>query len=296
MIKSLPHFLIIGAPKCGTTALHNYLSQHPEINMSPKEIHYFGKDLGYKVDRPTLEEYQSHFKNTGINGDGSVWYLYSDTIYQELKDLGISPKIIVLLRNPVEVAYSLHSQNLVDANENVTVFEEALSLEESRKNGKNLPPNVDPPRTLYYRETADFFPRMQVLFQHIPSENIFVGLQEHMQKDTAQFLKQVEHFLNLNNFNGYTFNLVNENRQIKNKKVHQLIKKPNSLNRMLFRTIIPFKKVRSWMVHGIYKKNVTTSKRPELSLQTKRVLQLYFKPSIQALNEIITPDISHWID
>ena len=38
--KLLPHFLIVGAPKCGTTALHYYLSQHPEVNMSPKEIHY----------------------------------------------------------------------------------------------------------------------------------------------------------------------------------------------------------------------------------------------------------------
>ena len=136
--KLLPHFLIIGAPKCGTTALHNYLSQHPDLHLSPKEIHFFGKDLGYKIKRPTLIEYQSYFTEKGINGDGSVWYLYSDTIYQELNDLGIKPKIIVLLRNPIEVAYALHSQNIVDANENVTNFEEALKLEEIRKTGVKM--------------------------------------------------------------------------------------------------------------------------------------------------------------
>ena len=159
--KLLPHFLIVGAPKCGTTALHYYLSQHPEVNMSPKEIHYFGNDLGYKVKRPTLDYYQSFFKEQGINGDGSVWYLYSDTIFEELKALHITPKIIVLLRNPTEVCYAMHSQNIIDANEDIYEFESALGLEESRKKGNNIPINTDPNRALFYKEMGRFLPRIR---------------------------------------------------------------------------------------------------------------------------------------
>ena len=157
----LPHFLIFGAPKCGTSALNYYLSQHPDLHLYPKEIHFFGKDLGYKVQRPTLKEYQSHFKEGKLNGEASVWYLYSDSIYQELINLKINPKIIVLLRNPIEVSYALHSQNIVDANENITNFEEALKLEKSRKEGLYLPPKVYHPGAVLYKKTGFFFPRIR---------------------------------------------------------------------------------------------------------------------------------------
>jgi hypothetical protein len=290
-----PHFLIVGAPKCGTTALHSYLSQHPEINMSPKEIHYFGKDLNYKFSRPSLEKYQSYFKKTGINGDGSVWYFYSDSIYKELKDLGISPKIIVLLRNPVEVIYSLHSQNIMDANENISDFETALSLEKSRKTGNNLPPNVDPPRTVYYKNTADFYPRMQLLQENIHSENIFVGLQEDLKMDTKKFLEKIESFLGLSHFENFQIEPVNENHIVKNKVFHQHIKKPSSFEKSLIRTLIPFKGIRSWLIHKVYNSNIIKTKRADLSEKTKADLKSYFHSNTKKLNEIISPDISHWL-
>ena len=295
MNKPFPHFLIVGAPKCGTTALHNYLTQHPEVNMSPKEIHYFGKDLNYKIKRPSLEKYNSYFKETGINGDASVWYFYSDSIYQELKKLGVSPKIIVLLRNPVEVAYSLHSQNIVDANENILNFEEALDLEESRKLGHNLPPNVDPPRTVYYKETADFYPRMKVLQENIPAENIFVGLQEDLKKNTKRFIRDIEGFLGINHFNNYNFKPVNVNKTVKNKSVNQLIKKPSRFKKSLFRTLIPFKYIRSWLVHKVYDSNLEYNKRSQLSEKTQTELKSYFKSNTIKLMDIIKVDISHWI-
>ena len=70
--KLLPHFLIIGAPKCGTTALHYYLSQHPDVNLSPKEIHYFGKDIGYGKQYwtpfKTNRVVHGYFNGMSVNG------------------------------------------------------------------------------------------------------------------------------------------------------------------------------------------------------------------------------------
>ena len=290
----LPHFLIIGAPKCGTTALHYYLSQHPDLNISPKEIHYFGKDLGYKIVRPSLTKYQSYFKENGLNGDGSVWYLYSDSIYQELKDLGLSPKIIVLLRDPVEVAYALHSQNIVDANENISNFEDALALESERKKGKELPKNVDPIRTLYYKETADFLPRIKLLQANIPEKNIFIGLQNDLKKDTLNFLNKIESFLGVAHFPAYKLDRINENKLVKNKIIHQLIKKPSNLKVKAFRLLIPNKNIRNWIVNKIYNSNLKYTQREKLNESTHRVLKLYFKNMVDELNKIIKPDISNW--
>ena len=56
-----PSFFIIGAPKCGTTSLNEYLAQHPQIGMAEKEIHFFGKDLGIGREAETEEEYLSFF-------------------------------------------------------------------------------------------------------------------------------------------------------------------------------------------------------------------------------------------
>ena len=294
--KLLPHFLIIGAPKCGTTALHYYLSQHPELNLSPKEIHFFGKDLGYNVQRPTLDEYQSYFKDIGLNGDGSVWYLYSDSIYQELNDLGITPKIIVLLRNPIEVSYALHSQNIIDANENITNFEDALSLEETRKQGYQLPPNVDLARTVFYKETADFFPRIQKLQENIPKNTIFIGLQIDLKNHTMDFLKKIETFLGVKHYENYNLNKINKNKVVKSKKLHDAIKKPSNIKIKLFRTFVPNKKLRKWFVGKVYESNLIHTKRPPLSIKTRQELKSYFEKNNRLLNEIIDCDISNWND
>ncbi|MBO72093.1 MAG: hypothetical protein CMD35_00615 [Flavobacteriales bacterium] len=294
--KLLPHFLIIGAPKCGTTALHYYLSQHPELNLSPKEIHFFGKDLGYKVNRPTLDEYQSHFKETGLNGDGSVWYLYSDSIYQELSELNIHPKIIVLLRNPIEVSYALHSQNIVDANENVSDFEKALQLEDIRKKGDKLPPYVDPPRTVYYKETGNFLPRIKKLYDNIPRKDIFIGLQSELKSNTEQFVKKVEQFLGISNYNSYNFEPVNENKIVKNKKLHRYIKKPATIHKKLFRTFIPSRTIRKWAVDKVYSSNLKHTKRQSMSEKTKQKLKSYFYKNNELLNKIIDCDVSSWND
>lgn len=292
--KRLPHFLIIGAPKCGTTALHNYLSQHPDLHLSPKEIHFFGKDLGYKVKRPSLREYQSYFTEKGLNGDASVWYLYSDTIYQELNELGIKPKIIVLLRDPVEVAYALHSQNIVDANENITNFEEALKLEEIRKAGEKLPPGIDPPRTVYYKETANFFPRIQKLQENIPNKDIFIGLQTDLKNNTISFIKEIEKFLGVEHFEKYNFERINENKIIKYPIINQFIKKPGSFKTIIFRSFVPSKKLRKWAVERVYQSNLKQTKRKKLPEETKLELKTHFKKSNDLLNEIIKQDISDW--
>lgn len=291
----LPHFLIVGAPKCGTTSLHFYLSQHPSINTAEKEIHFFGKDLNYKVAKPTLEHYQSFFKPSGLNGDSSVWYLYSDSILTELEELGIKPKIIIMARNPVELAYSLHSQNIVDANEDELSFEKALSLEESRTKGLNLPKGIDPVRSVFYSQAADIYARVKKFQDHFGKDNVWVGLQEDLKNNPSGLLKDLEQFLELPHFPDYDFTKQNENKSVKNKSINHLIKKAGKSQIALFRFIIPFKSIRKRIVDKLYFGNLVPSTRPALSLETKTKLENQFRENTKRLNEIIKPDIDHWI-
>src|SRR4051812_43170535 len=108
--------------------MNAYLDQHPDIFMGEKELHFFGNDLKIK-SRITEEEYLSKFINAGnakIIGEASVWYLYSASAAAEIKAYSPDAKIIIMLREPVELMYSMHSQHLYDGNEDVADFSGAI--------------------------------------------------------------------------------------------------------------------------------------------------------------------------
>lgn len=291
----LPDFLIIGAPKCGTTALHNFIEQHPDIALAKKEIHFFGKDLGYTVPRPQLKKYTKYFKSDKLNGDSSVWYLYSDTIFKELDALNISPKLIVMLRNPIEVAYAMHSQNLMDANEDEPNFEKALQLEPLRKTGKKLPPKTDLPRASLYTTTADFLPRIQFLLSNYDNNKVFFGLQEELLENPKKFMQSIELFLSLKEFDDYHFEKVNSNKVIKNKTLHNSIKKPSRFKKRLIRTLIPHKGIRSRIIHKLYESNFNEASRTALSAESEIKLKTQFHHNTSQLGKLINKNIDHWL-
>ena len=107
-----PNFFIIGAPKCGTTSLHNYLKSHSQITMSnPKEPHYFSKDIKNGGIR-NIEKYAdcfSHGKRNAIAiGESSTLYLYSRVAVQNIYNYNRDVKFITMIRNPIEIARSFH--------------------------------------------------------------------------------------------------------------------------------------------------------------------------------------------
>ena len=109
--------------------MNDYLARHPAVFMAPKEIHYFGSDLKVKR-RNTEAEYLQFFKEAGtekIIGEASVWYLFSKNAAKEINDFSPGSKILIMLRNPVHLLYSIHSQHLYDGNEVETDFENIKS-------------------------------------------------------------------------------------------------------------------------------------------------------------------------
>jgi len=135
LIKNkLPNFLVVGAPKAGTTSLYEYLSQHPQVFLTEeKELHFWSnEELAKSVDGPgdalalsevveSIDDYRAKFSgvtNELAVGDISPSYLYfSEPVIEKLKKYysGNELKIIILLREPSERAYSqyLHQKRLM---------------------------------------------------------------------------------------------------------------------------------------------------------------------------------------
>ncbi len=141
MSEKIPNFFIVGAPKAGTSAMYSYLKMHPNVFLHPvKEPNFFSDDL--KAVRPSdpeksLVQYLRHFNsaNTKIIGEGTTWYLYSQEAPKRIQELNPESKILIMLRNPIDQMYSLHSQLVYGGIEKITDFEEVLLAEKSRKLG-----------------------------------------------------------------------------------------------------------------------------------------------------------------
>src|SRR5581483_7937596 len=139
-IRLLPDFIIIGAQRGGTTSLYAYLSQHPQIAPAvTKEVHFFDnnfeKGIGwYRTQFPFLIE-KSIAKNIGkqnfITGEASPYYLFHPHVPERVAKVVPGAKLIVLLRNPVDRAYS-HYYHEVELGHEKLSFEEALAQEEAR--------------------------------------------------------------------------------------------------------------------------------------------------------------------
>ena len=109
-------FFIVGAPKAGTTSLYHYLSEHPQIEMSSqKEPDYFSdkaineQGMYYGKNRVnTLDKYESLFvqKESVVYGEASVSYLFYENVPEDIKKYNPNAKIIIMLRNPIERAFS----------------------------------------------------------------------------------------------------------------------------------------------------------------------------------------------
>lgn len=128
--RGLPGAMIIGAMKCGTSSLHNYLVQHPDV-VEPlrKEVHYFDVNFGCGE-----RWYRAHFgrqDEPGLNLDSSPYYLYHPLVPQRAHALVPDARLIVLLRDPVRRAYSQYWHQVHQKRETLS-FEDAIAAETDR--------------------------------------------------------------------------------------------------------------------------------------------------------------------
>ena len=139
--RVLPNFLIIGYPKCGTTSLHFYLSQHPSMGeTSKKEIHFFSvmfdKGLNwYKARFPTVfdkKQIENKRHLPFITGEGSVDYVTNPFTPKRIKEIIPNVKLIVILRNPIDRAYSSYHASVRDGGEFEDTFEDAIEHDQER--------------------------------------------------------------------------------------------------------------------------------------------------------------------
>ena len=226
-----PNLFIVGAPKSGTTFLYHYLKQHPDIYFPNfKEPHFFGSDLirrngAYNL---SLDEYQDLFKtDKKIIGEASTFYIFSKDAPEEIYNFNPKAKIIIMLRDLVDLVHSLHSQFVFSGDEVIEDFTQALELEDSRLSGKSIPNQTTVVNKLFYTSNILSLPRsIQSFIRYFGRENIkFIDLDD-IKKNPKKVYSETLEFLNVDsNINTDDFKVINKNKTYKSKTVRDFIKK-----------------------------------------------------------------------
>lgn len=214
-VRLQPDFLIIGAERCGTTSLYNYLIEHPHIApASKKEVHFF--DHSYNFERGT-PWYRAQFptvfhkyyamgvkKQPLITGEASPNYLFHPHTPKRIARILPMAKFILMLRNPVARAYSHYWLKVGQGVEKLS-FEEAIEREEERTReewGKILKDetyfSLDHwHNNCAYLSRGIYADQLQAWFKYFPREQFLILKSEDFYADPAATFKETLTFLNI---------------------------------------------------------------------------------------------------
>ena len=298
-----PSFFIVGAPKCGTTALSKYLNCHPQVFIPElKELHFFDTDLNTPKRAKTLDHYLGLFASgtDKICGEGTTTYLYSKTAAQEIYRFNPTAKIIIMLREPVEMMYSFHSQLLFNgSSETVDDFKDAIALEPIRKAGHQVPSRCSEPSLLFYRDIAKFSEQVHRYLDIFGPDQVKILLFREFVENTAIAFRDSLDFIGADPSFEMEFVPMNANKKVRNKKIQDMVKYPPSRILEIGKYFIPLpqaqrRQLLEWCKQQIGRANTQHLTRPTLDPAFRAQLVQDLKPEIQTLAKLINRDLSYW--
>lgn len=298
---TLPDFLLIGAARSGTTSLNNYLGQHPEIFICPKkESSFFALEghprnfAGPPADiswfNPhivtAISDYQSLFNgitSEKVSGEASVLYLYSPIAARNIYRYLPNAKLLAILRNPAERAYSNFMFQVSRGHETILDFQEALYEEPHRiaANWRHM---------WHYKQLGFYYQQVRPYFELFGRDQIRVYLYEDYIHDPLLVLKDIFSFLQVDETFHPDLVQLNVSGLPKSKNVDAFLTSRNILKSML-KSLIP--QIFGRMLRNkIFRQNLI---RPEMSAEIRRALLAEYRTDILSLQDLLGRDLGIWL-
>ena len=301
MNNKLPNFLIVGAAKCGTSSLHNYLNQHPDVFMPTftpegvkvKEPRFLIKEkLQKRLPKGiwNYEDYKLLFEsvtNEIAIGEATVLYLYyhNEAIKNIKKYLGEDVKIIIMLRNPIDRAYSAYSFASRTLQENQSFKEALINARPRFDNDETLSPMI------LYKELGLYYEMVKDYIQNF--KNVHIVLYDDFILQTDLEVTNVLDFLNITNINTINTNtIINSGGRKWDSKFVKKLLMTDSIFKNILKIIIPKKirlSIKSRLIFSF------TSKAESINKSIKKELLDYYYKDIHLLEKLINKDLSKWI-
>jgi len=298
-MSGIPHFVIVGAPKCGTTSLGRYLARHPDIFLLRGEPHFFGTDIPYNSPRLSERQYRRLFRTAGrqrLLGERSTWYLYSKNAAAEIRAFNPDARILILIRNPADMLYSLHGhQYHRGRREDIGDFEQALDAEQARKQGRQIPGNIRFRECLYYSEIPRYSEQIKRYFDTFGRERVKVVVFDDLRDDPAAVYSDVLQFLDADRSFVPDFNIHNAAFPVKDTWLFRIWKK--SPLRYAVRHMLPepiYSGLRNAREKRLLRQAAAAPRAP-MPARVRARLNAEFYPEVAQLSELLDRNLMHWV-
>lgn len=297
MSNNYPDFFVVGTVKAGTTSLYNYLKQHPDVFVpTVKELHHFAKEIdpakfitGYGKSFnehfafvKSNAEYLSYYQNekTKLKGDFAPSNLWSTSAAHEIFQANSKAKIIALVRQPVERAFShwlMDVKSGWSTKSFVQAFEDDVNAKEKGWGVSRL-----------YKELGLYADALQRYFDVFPHKQIFVIDYNELTSDPALTYKNVLKFLELAPHSLTETKAFNQSKMPRHAVLDSVYQNKNV--RTQIKQLLPTKTI-SWMKQTL----LSTDRVPKLTANDRIQLLPHFNDDIQRLGVLLNRDFKHWL-
>ncbi len=291
----LPNFFVIGAAKCGTTALHDLLSLHPDVfATAEKETHFL--DYGKRYARGVSYWLQEHYEGSAeffARGESTPSYLHrGDKVIpriQQLYENTDTPRLICMLRDPVERAYS-HYLDMVRSTLEEESFERALELEPERIAAGG------PMRWRRYFGDGLYAAQLAPWIDAFGRESLLLLLTEDLRARPRETLKQIFVFLGLrDDVEIDVTHRANVAAEYTSQTAARLVNRPTRI-KTLVRRVLPAKqtrRIRNWLENR-FRRSIESHEKPPLPEGIVTALRQRYHDDITELERLLDRDLSHW--
>lgn len=287
-----PNFFFVGAPKCGTTSIAYYLAKHPNIFITnPKEPHFFEEEIPRGIK--SLKVYESFFSTVKsihkVVGEASTGYLYSKNAIKKIISYSPKAKFLVALRNPYEMAISLHGHALRGRYENEINFSTAWKLQEKRKMGLDIPKSCISNLLLLYEARSALGDQLERLYNTVENDKVFLVFYDDLKANPGLMYEHILEFLELPAFSISEFPVLNKKIDLRWSSLSKLMVILGKIKRRLgiYRSLGFANKV----IRATAKQKTDT---PFITDEVWKDMDKKFSLQISKIENLSGRDLSHW--
>ncbi len=300
MSARIPNLFIVGAPRCGTTAMFRLLAQHPDIAVcDPKEPYYFCTDFHEESDRHagratrfpvrTEAQYLALFadRSRTVVAEATPAYLYSTVAASRIRAFNPDARILVMVRDPVVLLHSLHAKMVSYGQEDLLDFQTAIQAEPARRAGRQLPSGLFWPSSLFYSEWIKLGEQIERYRRVFPPDRIKVIVHDDFRRDNSATFAEVVTFLDLDATFRPKVREANENRSARFPFLSRAVAWSGDLR---IKNLVP-EPARRRLRRMLRDLNLKPATRTPLDPRFRRELRVRFRPEVDALSRVLERDL-----
>ena len=299
-------FFVVGAPRCGTTAICNALRDHPDICFAvPKEPHYFSRlPAGWTPQQLEKDYFPLFFRHgdgrDALYGEGSPSYIYVDPALDAIEQHIPGARYIVMVRNPMEQLPSYHQRLVYLLDENEPDLTKAWRLQAERIQGRSIPNRCRNIYLLRYREICSVAEHIDNLVRKVGADRVKVVLFDDFSRDALGVYRDVLSFLGLPDDGRIKLAKRNRTRIPKRVLLHLALVQPRSeLLRLVLarlRQIARKSPLATAFMRKIRRGSSSLAQRAVIPPELWDECAEAFRPSVERLSQIFGRDLSHWLE